>query len=56
MDEYYKNILECQDCGDRIRKLTNSEIQDCSYNPYKYIVFCNECRRDRKALDTPYGF
>jgi hypothetical protein len=36
-------VLECQDCGSVVRKLTQTEDQAVAANPYNFIVFCREC-------------
>jgi uncharacterized protein with PIN domain len=38
-------ILECQDCGIKLRDLTPEEDRRVTENPYNYIVYCNECKR-----------
>ncbi|WP_162802103.1 hypothetical protein [Ornithinimicrobium murale] len=40
-------VLECQDCGDVVRKLTAGEAQQVAASPHNFVVFCNQCRRER---------
>lgn len=37
--------LDCQSCGEILRKLTAAEAQRVAENPYNYIVFCTPCVR-----------
>lgn len=37
--------LDCQTCGEVIRRLTNAEVAVVADNPYKYVVDCFECRK-----------
>lgn len=40
-------VLECQTCGEVVRKLSLAESQEVSYNPYAFIVYCSaQCRDD----------
>lgn len=39
-DKYW---VECQDCGDRIKKLSHAQYKDMTFNPYNYIMFCRQC-------------
>lgn len=48
----YEPTLDCQDCGDVVRRLTLAEAQQVAANPYNYIVYCTICRRDR-ARELP---
>jgi hypothetical protein len=43
-------MLECQDCGDDIRPLTPAERRDIVLNPYRYVVSCTTCQRDRGTV------
>lgn len=38
--------LECQECGDRLIELSNSQIQAVANNPYNYVIYCRDCRKD----------
>lgn len=37
--------LNCQDCGDVVKALTDAEAQMVAANPHNYIVWCAPCRR-----------
>jgi hypothetical protein len=37
-------VLECQICGEVVRKLTDSEAQQVAANPYNFIVTCRAHR------------
>lgn len=40
-------VLECQTCGEVVRKMSLAEAQEASYNPYAFIVYCSvQCRDD----------
>jgi len=39
--------LDCQDCGEPIRRLTTEEVARIARNPYAFIVYCRACRADR---------
>ncbi len=38
-------VLECQQCGDVIRELSDAEAQKVADNPYNYIIYCKLCQR-----------
>lgn len=38
-------VLECQECGDVIRKLSHEEAQDMAYRPYAWVAYCWQCGR-----------
>lgn len=42
------DTLECQDCGETLRYLTPAEAKLVSYSPYDYIVYCNDCLKDKE--------
>jgi hypothetical protein len=44
-----QDILECQDCGDKIRDLSPAEAQQVADNPYNFVVYCGPCQRDREV-------
>jgi DNA-directed RNA polymerase subunit RPC12/RpoP len=46
-----EEYLECQQCGSRIRLLTEEEIRKIAINPYSYIVKCNTCEREDRDED-----
>jgi hypothetical protein len=39
--------LECQQCGSRLRLLSDVEAQRVARNPELFIVFCADCRKDQ---------
>lgn len=43
--------LECQDCGNIVRKLTYAEAQQVAENPYNYVVYCGPCRADQRGRE-----
>lgn len=45
--DYPNEVLECQDCGRVLRRLTGSEAQRVAERPYDFVVYCEECRRAR---------
>ncbi len=45
-------FLECQDCGDQLRELSDAEAQKVANNPYNYVVFCCSCTQARVATGT----
>lgn len=57
---YYSNgdaTIDCQNCGDVLRILSNEERQEVSYNPYNYIFFCKSCKKDEEErMLSEYGF
>jgi hypothetical protein len=39
--------LGCQGCGETIKRdLTPAQVQQVAANPYKFIGFCTECKKD----------
>lgn len=38
--------LECDQCGYPLRELSNSESRKVAINPYNFIVYCNQCKKD----------
>lgn len=40
--------LDCQDCGNTVKKLTDAEAQQVAANPYNYVVYCGPCGRYRQ--------
>lgn len=47
-------ILECQDCGDVVRRLSAAEQQKVATDPYNYIVYCFACRQERRKDQRDY--
>jgi len=43
---YVEHWLECQECGDRLRLLTQQQAQMVARNPYNYVAYCLKCRKD----------
>lgn len=39
------STLDCQDCGNVVRRLTDAEAQQVADNPYNFVVYCASCRR-----------
>lgn len=51
--------LDCQDCGDVVRVLTDAEAQAVARNPYNFVVYCPACGKAREQdgcfeIDRPY--
>jgi hypothetical protein len=44
------SVLECQSCGEILRQLSHSEAQMVADNPYNYVVWCAQCKRDGAHL------
>jgi uncharacterized protein with PIN domain len=42
-----QSTLDCQDCGNTVRKLTDAEAQEVAAAPYNFIVYCTSCKADR---------
>lgn len=43
---YDQPVLECQDCGDVVRELSDAEAQRVADSPYDFIVYCHSCREN----------
>lgn len=41
----HEPVLECQNCGEVVRRLSEEEAQRVAANPYNFIVYCAGCRR-----------
>lgn len=39
----HEPVLECQDCGAVVRKLTPAEAREVAARPYDFIVYCGRC-------------
>jgi hypothetical protein len=39
-----QSTLDCQDCGNVVRKLTDAEAQQVAAAPYNFIVYCGPCK------------
>lgn len=40
--------LDCQDCGDVVRVLTDAEAQQVAHSPYNFVVYCTSCGAARE--------
>lgn len=38
--------LDCEQCGNVIKELSDVEAQKVAKDPYNYIVYCQKCKRD----------
>lgn len=54
MYDGYPKYLECQDCGCVLKILNTQETQQIVQSPYNYVVYCNDCRKERWKCD-PYS-
>ncbi len=45
---YKEETLDCQDCGDIVKILTPSEARQVAAKPYNFIVYCEQCIKDRR--------
>jgi uncharacterized protein with PIN domain len=41
-------ILECQDCGSVLRRLSAAEAAEVAARPYDFVRYCGTCARDRR--------
>jgi hypothetical protein len=39
-DKYW---VECQDCGERVKKLSHAQYVNMTYSPYDYVIYCAIC-------------
>lgn len=39
-------VLECQDCGTVVKRLTPGEAQQVAERPYNFVVYCDRCRKE----------
>lgn len=46
--------LNCQSCGDVLKYLSDAEAQEVSFNPYNFIVFCDECIKKEHYIDPEF--
>ena len=37
-------VLECQDCGEVVKRLTRAEEAQVADRPYNFVVYCRRCR------------
>ena len=44
------STLDCQQCGEVIRKLSLAEVRMVAESPYNYIAYCRLCRMDPDFL------
>ncbi|WPH57796.1 hypothetical protein [Mycobacterium phage WXIN] len=40
------SCLECQACGDIVRRLSAEEARIVAERPYDFIVYCYQCKSD----------
>jgi hypothetical protein len=50
----YEPVIECQDCGYVLRKMTSAESKRAAQRPYDFEWWCYTCRKDR--LDNGLDF
>lgn len=43
--------LDCQQCGDVVRRLEPAEAQQVAADPYRFIVYCTTCQRTGITAD-----
>lgn len=43
-------VLECQDCGAVLRRLTPAEAQQMADRPDDFVAYCSDCRRARGGV------
>jgi hypothetical protein len=43
--------LECQDCGEKLKELTQAEQKIVAERPYDFIGYCRECKIYHKYGD-----
>lgn len=49
-------VIECQTCGEVLRRLSLAEAQQVADNPQNFIVFCGPCQiEEQKAFDTRFS-
>lgn len=51
--------LDCQNCGDTVKVLTDAEAQMVALDPYNYIAYCHDCGEAIESegcfeVDRPY--
>lgn len=44
-----KYDLECQQCGEIVRRLSASELNKVVNNPHNFTIFCDSCHLDEKT-------
>lgn len=47
-------VLECQQCGDVVQRLSEAEAQMVAANPYNFIVYCPPCKREGIPTDQAF--
>lgn len=47
---YDDAVLECQDCGAVLLRLSHAEAQKVADNPYNYVFYCKQCQKDNSAV------
>lgn len=56
MSAWKQPTLDCQDCGDTVKKLTDAEAQEVAAAPYNFIVYCPSCKRFRQKERAERGW
>lgn len=46
-----ENTLDCQQCGDVVRRLTEAEARQVAGDPMRFVVYCATCQR--KGVPVP---
>ena len=41
-------VLECQFCGEVVKRLTEEEAQRVAASPYDFVVYCRGCQADAR--------
>ena len=42
---YTPPTLDCQQCGQTLRTLSEAEAKQVAARPYNFIAYCPECRK-----------
>lgn len=49
-------VLECQDCGRILLRLSLAQAQQVADNPYNFIAHCGPCQTDQRPLVGGYRY
>jgi hypothetical protein len=49
---YENETLDCQQCGEVVRELSNYEAQQVARAPYNFVVYCRWCQQDMKQANS----
>lgn len=41
-----EEVLECQQCGCVLKRLTPAEAQQVALRPHNFVMYCTSCARD----------